>query len=632
MKLLYLYVETWPARCITTNNPIEVNFDCGYKFHYDSETNRLSCEVGEELPEGFFSVSSSLACVDAVSVIIGDNGTGKTTIASVLGYLFQRGKHLPEYICIYKQAGRLVLYYHFEDGRGTPDHSSIVGEWVDAETDAEYSDVLRHDYPFDIIYYSPYFSTNEVWPGNVLDGVLGDENNSLCDLSTGGLVQHAKTIGRNMNQIKAFQSEDIERVLRFAHKYVNDFGGKKGSSLARIDGIGPILPLPRYAQFLVDATLLIPVARAEVIIAADVNSGDLEDLICNVGSNNPIWKIASAVLLYMSRLPSKKVGNQDVTMLNNVLREVCLVSKKISSQTSCVGMGKRFAEEVSRIRVDGGSAVARSLMKVLRPMARIYGKTVDSKRGGKYVLGNQVDITDKRDLDDVIDVNRHWPEFESRFGQLIGSSVSLMNVSIANMSSGEMAYWTLFARIYDALEPQKEKKVGRDILLFLDEAETTLHPEWQRQLVRNVIWFLEKYTKDRHVHVIFATHSPMIISDVPKGNVAFLLKARKDSDGHEQQGLPDMQETLKMMTDTFGANIFDLYRHPFFMQEGTVAAFAAKKLDDLVKKVYAILAGKKGYMISQKEWCVAEMVGDPQVRKYFESIKPLLGHALKKKG
>ena len=432
-----------------------------------------------------------------------------------------------------------------------------------------------------------------------------------------------------MTQIKAFKSQDYERVLRFAHKYVNDFSVKGVQSMSKIDGAGPILPLPKYAQFLVDITLLIPVARAEVLIMANVRNGNLEDLICTAGSNNPLWEIASVVLLYISRSTCKEVGDQDLAVLNKVLREVCLASKSLYMQTSNACKGREFAEKVSRIKFDDGGSITRSLMKVLRPMARIYGKMVDRKRGGKYVLGNQVDITDKRDLDDVIDVNRHWPEFESRLGKLIGSSVSLMNVSIANMASGEMAYWTLFARIYDALESMKEKKNGRDILLFLDEAETTLHPEWQRHLVRNVIWFWEKYADGRHVHIIFATHSPMILSDIPKDNVVILGDARQTRIEEYGNCAGNKQMALDGLVNTFGANIFELYRLAFNQSNGTTGEFATNTIKDALGKVAEVVASRvkcsgtdnvpKGLDEDTKQ--VLSQIGDPLIRKYLEGLR-----------
>lgn len=637
MKLLYLYVETWPQRGISKKNPIRVNFDCGYKFHYDPDTNALSYEQGEELPNGFFSVSADNGCVDSVSVIIGDNGTGKTTIASVLGYLFQRGHHLPEYVCIYQENQKLVIYWHFEDNRAAPDRTSIKGEWVDAESNPEYTDVLKHNCPFDIVYYSPYFSTSGIWPGIVMGDMVEEGNLPLYDISTGYLVKHRKASDSDVTQVESFEMEDRERVLRFAHNYVNTFSVGIDRSLLNDDESGLILPLPTYAQFLVDTMMLVEDALEELdnrALCREENS--IQDIICNQDCDNPLWVIASTILVYLSFSEETRGRHNDFAALKGILYEVCGAAKKMAAQTSNIHRGREFAKAVSRIKAQDRNHIVHTVMAVLLPMARIYGKTVDSRREKGYVLGWQVDISKNEDFDDVIDVIRNLPTLESSIGDLVGNTVSLMKVSLANMSSGEMAYWTLFARLYDVFRNKMPKDDKRDILLFLDEAETTLHPMWQQQLVRNVIWFLEKYVNDkakdgktrRRVHVIFATHSPMILSDVPKGNVAFLIKDRQDPAGKVIQSETEMRTLLGEVNDTFGANVFDMYYRLFFLAENG-GRFSTDKMKNVVKTIHRILLGRKSIALSKEDWWLLDHAGDPQVQKYFDSVKPLIQNAMK---
>ena len=45
---------------------------------------------------------------------------------------------------------------------------------------------------------------------------------------------------------------------------------------------------------------------------------------------------------------------------------------------------------------------------------------------------------------------------------------------------------------------------------------------------------------------------------------------------------------------------------------------------DAVKKISDVVRRKKSEKIVLEEWRVAGLVGDPQVRKYFESVKPLV--------
>lgn len=637
MKLLYLYVETWPARCITKASPIEVNFDCGYKFHYDRVVNRLSCDVGNELPERFFSVSSSVSCVDSVSVIIGDNGSRKTTIASILGYLFQRGHHLPEYICIYQKNKKLVIYWHFEDNRPAPDRTSIKGEWVDAESDSEYADVKKHNCPFDIVYYSPYFSTNEVWKGKVMGGELEHVTLHLFDISTCYLAQHSKSSEEKVDRIVAYRSEDQIRTLNFAHQYVNALVKTLRWREEEYYKAGPMLPVPTYAQFLVKTTAL---ASLELSNYYDSSKNGLErqewrQVICNTLCANPVWKLVSEMI---ARISQSKIGSEvkNVSIFKRTLIGICQEARKMSEETSDDQRFEKFVQYVSNIDGRRNDRHIRMLKSVLVPMTRLYCNTMLKRTRGELILEGQVDISEKKDFDNVIDVINHFSRLESLFGNTIDMKESLMDVELANMSSGEMAYWTLFARLYDVFKNKMSKDDDRDILLFLDEAETTLHPMWQQQLVRNVIWFLEKYVNDkakdgktrRRVHVIFATHSPMILSDVPKGNVAFLIKDRQDPAGKVIQSETEMRTLLGEVNDTFGANVFDMYYHLFFLAENG-GRFSTDKLKNVVDKIHRILVDRESVTLSKEDWWLLDHAGDPQVQKYFDSVKPLIQNATK---
>lgn len=636
MKLLYLYVETWPERGISRTNPIEVNFDCGYKFHYNPDTNALSCEKGEELPKGFFSVSTENRCVDSVSVIIGDNGARKTTIASVLGRLFQRGQHLPEYICIYKQAEKLVIYHHFE-ARVDLDCSAIKADWVDAESNPEYANVLKYACPFDIVYYSPYFSTNEIWLGKVMGGELKYVTLNLFDISTCYLALHPKTADGSVDRILAYRSEDQQRILNFAHQYVNALVGTLRWREEEYYKDGPILPRPTYAQFLVKMTALAGLELSDYYDASKNGSGHEEwrGVICNTLCTNPVWKLVSEMIARISR---SKIGSEenDVGMLKKTLIEICQEARKMSENASDELRFEKFVRYVSNIDGCRTDRHIRMVKSVLVPMTRLYCNSMVKRPKSKLILEGQVDISGKEDFDHVIDVINHFTRLESWFGNAIGMKDSLMNVELANMSSGEMAYWTLFARLYDVFRNKMPKDDERDILLFLDEAETTLHPIWQQQLVRNVIWFLEKFVnenikdeeKRRRVHVIFATHSPMILSDIPMGNVAFLIKDRQDSAGRVIQSETEMRKLLGEMNDTFGANVFDMYYHLFFLS-GNGGTLSTEKLKNIVDKIHRILIDKESIALSKEDWWLLDHAGDPQVQKYFDSVKPLVRKALK---
>ncbi|MGK0256526.1 MAG: putative ATP-dependent endonuclease of OLD family, partial [Arcobacteraceae bacterium] len=66
----------------------------------------------------------------------------------------------------------------------------------------------------------------------------------------------------------------------------------------------------------------------------------------------------------------------------------------------------------------------------------------------------------------------------------------------------------------------------RDINLLLDEVEQGLHPQWQKKFVNFLIEVL-KEKKEYNFNIIIASHSPFILSDLPKENVIFLEQGKQ---------------------------------------------------------------------------------------------------------
>jgi hypothetical protein len=93
---------------------------------------------------------------------------------------------------------------------------------------------------------------------------------------------------------------------------------------------------------------------------------------------------------------------------------------------------------------------------------------------------------------------------------------------------------------------------------------------------------LTDYFKDDFTffNIVCATHSPFILSDLPKENVIFLEKEK-------QSGLC-INVTKNIELKTFGANIHALLSHGFFMSDGLMGEFAKSKIDE-IKKFYEIV-------------------------------------------
>lgn len=145
----------------------------------------------------------------------------------------------------------------------------------------------------------------------------------------------------------------------------------------------------------------------------------------------------------------------------------------------------------------------------------------------------------------------------------------LFSVQFENLSDGEIVYFNTFSSIF--MEIRKANKDGRDCVLVLDEPDLNLHPEWCRRFIDDCITLVNNYSAV-NVQFIIATHSPYMISDVPKENVFSL----------EEKG---KMIVIKRAEKTFAANIIDILSDTFFL-DYSIGEFARKKILKRDKEIY----------------------------------------------
>lgn len=135
-----------------------------------------------------------------------------------------------------------------------------------------------------------------------------------------------------------------------------------------------------------------------------------------------------------------------------------------------------------------------------------------------------------------------------------------------DLSDGEATMLSLFARLWEKLQ-----KIKHSNIILLDEFELGLHPQWQKEAISRLIKFFELININKH-HLILTSHSPFLVSDLPRENIIFLDK--------NASGECVVKEP-KDIDRTFGANIHSLYRNSFFM-DGLMGKFAEGKINDVI--------------------------------------------------
>lgn len=140
-----------------------------------------------------------------------------------------------------------------------------------------------------------------------------------------------------------------------------------------------------------------------------------------------------------------------------------------------------------------------------------------------------------------------------------------------NMSSGEQH---LFQKINTVIyhlrniESLSERNKHEFVNIIFDEVELYFHPEYQRNFINILLNYISlfEFNQIKHLNLIFSTHSPFILSDIPSTNILRLIEGNPEPD----QG------------QTFGANIHDLLANDFFLKDGFMGEFAKEWIEDLI--------------------------------------------------
>lgn len=167
-----------------------------------------------------------------------------------------------------------------------------------------------------------------------------------------------------------------------------------------------------------------------------------------------------------------------------------------------------------------------------------------------------------------------------------------------SLSTGEQDLLKIYAILHN--------RVKKELLniICLDEINVFWHPTWQKNFIKEIVDFLITFFQGTKINLILATHSPFILSDLPKENIIFLEK------GKQVYPFDDGKQT-------FGANIHTLLSHGFFMKDGLMGEFAKDKIDIAIKYL-------NQKVLTQKEldYCenIISIIGEPIIKRQLQKM------------
>ena len=598
MKLLYLYIEDYG--CIKNQ---EFYFDSQYHFHFDKSNPEKwvlnEDKVENPLPDNFWTSSSGKHnVVESVSVIIGENGSGKTTLARFIGQEIgtkgekqlelenststknksQKDKY--KYVSIFflneneknwKKEDYLIIsnieiYFH-----GSKNPSEIN---IDLNL---FLSLQGLELP-KLVYYSPHYTTE-----HLIDPTL------IIDLSTSRCLAKGPNT-RTANYQKFTNKNSISVTL--AHEYYEYMGVLKFIRNNNKTKITKDIPLPKK--------IIISPETDQIPLLKNLYKQLIEEVTDIQETDENSKKLFQHLYKQVIQMLNK-IHTADCFIVSFVCYITCYCIDHLYDAVNIIVQHENefFYDELEKIfkYINFAKLICQRLPaspdidtieKYHEKILTFIKKIKKTKRLflNEYVFFSKLEEIYKNNLKDKKNemplkllncscsaASRIIEEYNRCF-----SFTNFLSVSFyPHLSSGEMAFLTMFSRIYNSL--MIEQKNHDNFILFLDEVETTLHPEWQRRLVLWIINFFEDLAINKKVQIIFASHSPILLSDIPDSNVVF-LKKNKDT-GYTE--VVNHKETGK----TFAANIHTLLAKSFFLNK-TIGEFASQYIEKTCEMIEAI--------------------------------------------
>lgn len=655
-----------------------LSFSSDYKvIHTVESEDRISFRIEHErkLPDHFFALRPSIEeCVSSVSAIIGKNGSGKTSIARLLCSLPVRGDHLKDakLVVIVEVDKKLLAYTSYAKSKIHIEGGNAEKVIIKAlpNTDAEY--LCRM--PFKFFYYSPHYTTEQY------DWDMGNEGDAVFNISTTWLMHHpegnSETLLRDgVSHLRIFDVDEKIRVLEFCEAYRRELQSEV-STAENVDGHDNIARSNDQIRFDIpppQAVSITPytegVAQAIKELSKFVETKQRDELgvprsmtiMPNISEHelhDPLGNFIKSFVVYL----------ENALSCSDFFTRV-FISYVTRYLQECGIMGSVFPE----VEILPGSYLS-ALKSFI--MAHESHKAIDPKEvitffksnipplNGETDKGNNrgrktpypyardffeclfkiCDLQEKKDADGIplvqcfaggemncllsnAEVQRRIDELVRLHGLTEIFSPFLTFDILPKMSSGEMAFLSMFARLYRFVRDKTNP--GDEVMIFLDEAETTLHPEWQRKLVGYFIRFFEVFIPHRHYQLVFASHSPTLLSDIPVGNCCFLDVVNVEEKGIRKKYAQSCAfRSSEESRNTFGANIYDLFHKAFFMDNGSIGEFSSMVIRRYLKRIaaQALRCDKKnaegttGVADNENE-LIQTLIGDRVLIRYFNVLK-----------
>lgn len=621
MELLYVYINE-------TENGIfkkqGVHLTDEYTVNLDFNLNK--CTVSVEKNEDYYNVFKN-DVISNVSALVGTNGSGKTTL---LNYIYMNDvmpKHKEdrlEYqaseelyylehktLQVFKIYNELIIIHNFEE-KVKCEEANVIK--ITNETLTEMEEKNSHLYSLTKIYLTngnyvegSGYSSSYGAPNNInlslnsIKTFASDFYEKSVEFSTGGIEYTLYNVLQRYI-ISAKTDMDFQSICDVM--YFNKlFNNKKKSTF---DG-------KVSTELHISSSLLVVIL--EQILKKDsaqraLKYRSLKDYSAYIKKKVDTWK-------NFIRKRKSDVYNFNICMKINFILELDFIYNIINEDDHVYTTIDEFYSKVKQsleLWCDNKTInYYKNAISEIDELEKIISKCNSSDNllpQGDMAYKKNVKISYDKDKKAYLEFIDFIDKTAKKDKSFIFKYLKIKNIE---MSSGERAYLNFFSwfnllSFFHKISKNILESTRKNILLLIDEIELYCHPEWQRQFVSFLLEELSNQFVNKKIQIIFATHSPVVLSDIPLSNTVYMSKDNNEN---------IIIERRSVHKETFASNIYNLYKDAFFFKNdkddsiGIIGKLAYSRIKDVNRILDEIIDGKK----------IEETIKDLTIAKDIEELK-----------
>ncbi|WP_111308883.1 AAA family ATPase [Confluentibacter sediminis] len=552
LKVCFIWV-----RSFRNFNNAGINLSSTHKFYYDSIINKLTFDKVSPLPKDFFGKS-----ITEVTALIGKNGSGKSNALELICKILKEGNTTisQDFLIVAEVKGKFKCYHNFLNSVNEV-NGIIEFEEYDGSID-----------PLKIIYFS-----------NVYDQRINNFSTQVSDISSNTrLPKRSYYISRGRKTDFEYQLNFItsgfysllevappERILISSNVWARRF-----NSSQRRDVFGQ--NEQKFQQFESDFRKrlrgLVEQSRLYYLIIFAF----LKETISNLSHINFNKDIDTSKIVgeFLNNL-----YDYDIRSTNDIAQNMLICLDSLTDNFS-------FLQDITK---KNESKRFKNQLEVLHILKNeIFNLDIRFETEGQ-----------RGKITELFSFN-----FDERADKVLRSLAILdnsmyFNVDWLGISSGHKAYLNLFSLIYEEVRRIKRN----NLLLCIDEGDLYLHPKWQIEFFSKLLNVLPDIY-DGNIQLILTSHSPFLLSDIPKQCLTILDKNFESC----------TMDGVSLEKETFAGNIYDLYESPFFLGNQKKSVFSTKKIKQTIEAL-----DKNSLSIDNDDIDkLIELIGDDVIRFHLK--------------